>query len=129
MNEITFANAAFAGDMDVLRWLRENNCPWDNSVCYHATWKGHTHVVKWALEHDCPWDHNMTDGDTLLPTELAREGIFVNGRCLICNCKIGDNMHGLCEAHALAVKNTLVESGVVYSDIAELIVRICTDTR
>jgi len=42
----------------VLRWAREQGCPWNNLTCHFAAWGGHLAVLKWAREHDCPWDES-----------------------------------------------------------------------
>jgi hypothetical protein len=50
----TCANAAEGGHLEVLKWARENDCPWDELTCAHAAWKGHLEVLKWARENGCP---------------------------------------------------------------------------
>ena len=48
--------AAEGGHLKVLRWARENGCPWDESTCYSAAEGGHLEVLKWARENGCPGD-------------------------------------------------------------------------
>jgi hypothetical protein len=48
--------AAEGGHLEVLRWAREHDCPWDVATCAAAAEKGHLEVLRWAREHDCPWD-------------------------------------------------------------------------
>ena len=50
------AVAAEVGNLDVLKWLRENECPWDRWTCAYAAEHGHLEMLKWARENDCPWD-------------------------------------------------------------------------
>ena len=48
--------AAKGGHLEVLKWLRENGCPWDEETCRYAAYGGHFEVLKWARANDCPWD-------------------------------------------------------------------------
>ena len=56
----TFIVAAGEGQLDVLKWLREQGppCPWDVIACNDAAAGGHLDVLKWlrAQEPPCPWD-------------------------------------------------------------------------
>lgn len=52
----TCAKAALGGHLDVLKWLRENGCPWDDWVCSYAARGGHLEVLEWARENKCPWN-------------------------------------------------------------------------
>jgi hypothetical protein len=40
----------------VLKWARENGCPWDEGDVRVAAKGGHLEVLKWARENGCPWD-------------------------------------------------------------------------
>jgi hypothetical protein len=40
----------------VLKWARENGCPWDSWTCEKAAKGGHLEVLQWAHENGCPWD-------------------------------------------------------------------------
>jgi len=51
-------DAAEGGHLEVLKWARENDCPWDKRTCAHAAKGGHLEVLKWARENGCPWDEN-----------------------------------------------------------------------
>ena len=45
---------ARGGQLEILKWLRANGCPWDTntpSVAYKA---GHFELLKWANEHSDP---------------------------------------------------------------------------
>jgi hypothetical protein len=48
------SRAAVSGLLEVLKWEREHNCPWDSETCRAAAANGHTEVMQWALEHGCP---------------------------------------------------------------------------
>lgn len=58
-DEATTAFASRKGHLEVLKWARENGCPWDESVCIDAAHEGHLEVLKWARENGCPWNENV----------------------------------------------------------------------
>ena len=42
--------------MEVLKWLREHGrCPWDET-CENAVDGGHLDILKWSRQNNCPWD-------------------------------------------------------------------------
>jgi len=43
--------AAVSGNLEVLKWLREEGCPWHEDLCNEAGEK----VVKWAVRNGCPF--------------------------------------------------------------------------
>jgi len=43
------------GHLEVLKWAKENYCPWNRDTCLHAASNGHLEVLKWARENGCPW--------------------------------------------------------------------------
>ena len=47
--------SACSGALGVLKYLREQGCPWDYKVCDNAAWCGHLHVLKYAHRNGCPW--------------------------------------------------------------------------
>ncbi len=51
--------AARGGHLDVLRWAREHDCPWDDGTCWSAAEGGHLEVLQWARAHGCPWSKSM----------------------------------------------------------------------
>ena len=48
--------AAKYGHFDILKWARENNCPWDAHTCVYAAENGHFEILKWAREQNCEWN-------------------------------------------------------------------------
>ena len=58
-NKKTCQGAAGSGHLDVLQWLRENGCPWDEYTCKMAAEGGHLEVLQWARANDCPWNEGM----------------------------------------------------------------------
>ena len=40
----------------MLKYLRENGCPWDEEDLFLAAENGHLECLKYAREKGCPWD-------------------------------------------------------------------------
>jgi len=43
----------------VLKWLREQGCPWDKYTCIQAAYYDHYQVVIWAKVNGCPTDEEV----------------------------------------------------------------------
>ena len=54
--------AAYGGQLEVLKWLRENSYPWNAGTCAFAAWGGHLGVLQWARAKGCPWDAKTCTG-------------------------------------------------------------------
>ena len=52
----TCENAAFGGYLKVLHWTHANGCPWDEQTCSVAAECGCLEVLQWARANGCPWD-------------------------------------------------------------------------
>jgi hypothetical protein len=50
------AKAAKYGNLEMLKWLRENGCDWDSYVYAKAAKNGYLEVLKWAHENGCKLD-------------------------------------------------------------------------
>lgn len=50
------ALAARMGKLDVLKWLREKKCSWDETTCSEAAGIGHLCILRYAVRHGCPYD-------------------------------------------------------------------------
>ena len=46
------------GHLNLLKWLRQNDCPWNKWTCVFAAFGGHLDCLKWARENGCPWDED-----------------------------------------------------------------------
>jgi hypothetical protein len=46
--------AAKGGHLEVLKWARENGCPWDEDDVRVAAEGGHLETLKWARENELP---------------------------------------------------------------------------
>ena len=53
-DEDTCAFAAEAGQLDALKWARENGCPWNSDTCEFAANAEEVEVLEWAIENGCP---------------------------------------------------------------------------
>ena len=52
----TCCAAATGGHLEVLQWARANGCPWDKETCSYAARGGHLEMPQWARANGCPWD-------------------------------------------------------------------------
>ena len=50
------AEMALKGNLELLQFLRENGCPWNEGTCYFAAKNGHLECLKYAHENGCPWN-------------------------------------------------------------------------
>ena len=44
------------GNVELLEFLHEKGCPWDEMTCLVAAEEGHLECLKYAHEKGCPWD-------------------------------------------------------------------------
>ena len=49
-----FEAGARNGRMCVMRWLFENECPWDHKTCAEAARRGHIDALAWVVSRGCP---------------------------------------------------------------------------
>ena len=56
MDKRVMENAASSGNLELVRWLRGEGCPWDLETCHYAVDKGHEEVLQWARENGCESD-------------------------------------------------------------------------
>ena len=55
-NADTYVGAAHGGKLKVLQWARKKGCPWDVMTCAAATECGNLEVLKWLRQNSCPWN-------------------------------------------------------------------------
>ena len=48
--------AARSGQLEELKLLRADGCPWDKDTCWAAAEGGHLEVLQWARKNGCLWD-------------------------------------------------------------------------
>ena len=53
--------AAEMGHLDVLKYARENGCPWNEETCEEAARGGHLDVLKYLHENGCPWNEKACE--------------------------------------------------------------------
>tara|TARA_B110000977_G_scaffold184885_1_gene249112 strand:- start:11125 stop:11445 length:321 start_codon:yes stop_codon:yes gene_type:complete len=66
LDEKTCAKAAIGQHLDVLQFLHENRCPWEEHTTRNAAEGGHFLSLKWAHQNGCPWGKLQSawcDGD------------------------------------------------------------------
>ena len=61
MDEELMRQAASSGNLELVRWLRGEGCPWDLGTCLYAVDYGHEEVLRWARENGCEWDAATRD--------------------------------------------------------------------
>ena len=54
-DEKTCSDAAYGGHLEVLQWARANGCHWNEETCEYTAWEGHLKVLQWLRANDCPW--------------------------------------------------------------------------
>ena len=50
------AEMARKGNLELLQFLHEKGCPWDEDTVLCAAYNGHLECLKYAHEKGCPWD-------------------------------------------------------------------------
>ncbi|AVK76689.1 Ankyrin repeat domain containing protein [Pandoravirus macleodensis] len=86
--------AANAGRIATLQWLRAHGCPWGASVCAEAARGGHVDVLDWLRRNGCPWDRHTVRGAALRGHLNCLAYAIDNG----CPFEDGDDMHDVVAA-------------------------------
>ena len=60
--EVLCEAAARSGQLEELKVLRADGCPWDANTCWAAARGGHLEALQWARASECPWDENTCSG-------------------------------------------------------------------
>ena len=102
----------------MLKWARENGCPWDTMTCADAAQYGHLDVLKWAIENGCDYDA----GEVLEKAQqLIAVGCFIGKSCTVLGCQTTTEREThLCDDHTSSVCDIL--TGRIYDDVLQLIV-------
>ena len=61
MNEYLMRQAARSGNLELVRWLRGEGCPWNMYTCYWAVEKGRVETLRWVRENGCLWNTYTRD--------------------------------------------------------------------
>src|SRR5277367_15771 len=51
-----FELAAEHGNLDTMKWLKDNNCPWNRYTFAKAAGHGNLDNMKWLRVNYCPWN-------------------------------------------------------------------------
>lgn len=59
-NEEVFAAACGSGNLEMVKWLREQDCPWDEYAYFFAAKMKQIEVIRWLRGQwpPCPWGIN-----------------------------------------------------------------------
>ena len=87
MDEWVMKFAAKSGNLELVRWLRAEGCPWDKWTCHYAIGHYHMEILRWARENGCPWDAEDRD----LAAELGYTDDLGN---LVDNYSDDEEFHG-----------------------------------
>jgi hypothetical protein len=55
-NAKTVMQAAYRGNLDMVKYCVEHGCPMNGTVCLDAVRSGRLDILKYVREHNCPWD-------------------------------------------------------------------------
>ena len=58
----------------MLKYLHENGCPWNNSVCVYACKNNNLEMLKYAIENECFLNDKFLDNNSLMYMYTARNG-------------------------------------------------------
>jgi len=66
MHQKACTAAASNGHLDVLKYLREHGYPWDSETCLFAHQFNHVDCLNYAIEHECPsWERYVPSVDSI----------------------------------------------------------------
>jgi len=57
-NEKCCNAASKFGHLECLKFLHEKGCPWNKFCCAHASFNGHLECLKYLRENGCPWNQS-----------------------------------------------------------------------
>ena len=67
----TITQAAFLGNLKMVKYCVENDCPMNARTCSVAALTGHLDVLKYLREHGCPWKSDTLHGADATTTSIA----------------------------------------------------------
>jgi hypothetical protein len=74
---------AGGGHLETLKYLRENNCPWDTMACAYAAEGGHLELLEWVglcvALHDAHWSALRVCTNDMASFRLRPIGVRVCG--------------------------------------------------
>jgi hypothetical protein len=78
-NERKSDEAACNGHLEVLQWARENGCPWDENTCWAAASGGQLEMLQWERANGCPWDEDTCDSAAYCGHLEVLQWAYANG--------------------------------------------------
>jgi len=60
-NDRCCENASMYENLECLKYLHENGCPWNEYCCVNASQIGNLEVLKYLHENGCPWDEKCCE--------------------------------------------------------------------
>jgi hypothetical protein len=79
-------SAATKGQLEVLKWARDNGCDWNSDTCSSAARGGQLDLLKWLRDNGCDWDYKTAayaaEGGHL---DLLKWALGIGAEILDCN--------------------------------------------
>lgn len=63
-------HAAKKGHLELIKWLMENGCKWDESACSIAAKNGYLEIIQWAISNNLAWNPNICFRDAAIEGHL-----------------------------------------------------------
>jgi hypothetical protein len=58
----------------LLKWVRDQGCPWDKETCRSAAYQGKLKVLKYLHDNGCSWDEMACQEERLCEcVEVSRQ--------------------------------------------------------
>jgi len=82
------ALAAENSHLNMLKWLRDQQCPWDSDTTRMAAYNGNLDLLDWALSSECPWTETCfayatRKGDLKVLKGLRTRGLQWGAACCL----------------------------------------------
>lgn len=58
-SDIFLSEAVESGNIELCKWLRNQNCPFDDDLPSTAIENGYISLFEWLIENNCPYDENI----------------------------------------------------------------------
>jgi len=99
--------------LNALKWLRQNNIPWNERLCAYAARNGNLEALKWARENGCPWDietfqYSVQNGDIAFLDYCFENGCPFDSILYRAAFQYGGNM----ESHSFKVCQWLLQHSI-----------------
>eukprot|EP00594_Rhizosolenia_setigera_P007119 CAMPEP_0178953064 /NCGR_PEP_ID=MMETSP0789-20121207/8206_1 /TAXON_ID=3005 /ORGANISM="Rhizosolenia setigera, Strain CCMP 1694" /LENGTH=222 /DNA_ID=CAMNT_0020634271 /DNA_START=588 /DNA_END=1256 /DNA_ORIENTATION=- len=73
-----YQEAIFGCQLHVMKWLREQGCPWHKFTFPYAAQKGNLDILQWLHDKGCPWSEDYRVSENDVKAEM-REWLLANG--------------------------------------------------